>query len=194
MIRAPANTLLKYEGLQLATSFCYQQIGDVPSTFCPGHLENTTRLFWHFVTSNSTPKGKAYQQVWSTSLVNKFSQQVWWVERLNHHVHRLNPMKITFLGTQKCIMKSYWNYYPKSTRGFLNTKFHRVHRRPWWPCSITPSCHDHISMRKSWWKQNETNAKAADVPSHYNSWLIGFAMDYPIFLGGIPILHPMFGA
>ena len=72
MIRAPANTLLKYEGLQLATSFCYQQIGDVPSTFCPGHLENTTRLFWHFVTSNSTPKGKAYQQVWSTSLVNKF--------------------------------------------------------------------------------------------------------------------------
>ena len=63
---------------------------------------------------------------------------------------------------------------------FFKHKFHRVHRRPWWPCSITPSCHDHISMRKSWWKQNETNAKAADVPSHYNSWLIGFAMDYPI--------------
>ena len=25
--RAPANTLLKHEGLQLATSFCYQQMG-----------------------------------------------------------------------------------------------------------------------------------------------------------------------
>ena len=26
----------------------------------------------------------------------------------------------------------------------------------------------------------ETDAKAADVPSHYKNWLVGFAMDYPI--------------
>ena len=64
---------------------------------------------------------------------------------LNHENH--------IFWAQKDIMKSYWKCDPKSTCRFLNTKFHRVHRRPWWPCSITPSCHGHISMRKSWWKQ-----------------------------------------
>ena len=77
----------------------------------------------------------------------------WWVERLNPHFHGLNPMKITYFGPKKTSWNPIGSATPKSTCSFLNTKFHRVHRRPWWPCSITPSCHGHISMRKSWWKQ-----------------------------------------
>ena len=135
-------------GLQLATSFCSKS-WDVPM-FCPGHLEYTTRLCWHFVTSNSTPKGKAYQQVWSTSLVNKFYGLNGWTIMFIVKI----PWKSHFLGPKNTSWNLIGITIPNQPEVFLTqisqssptplvTLFHHT-ELPW------PYFDEEIVMKTKW--------------------------------------------